>query len=366
MKEFSQEAVNTEVNKMVESQKVPNILICGQTGVGKSSVVNFIFNDDVALTGTGAPCTKDITLYLNANINIYDSEGYEIGSEKQAHYEQLLFDFLKSHKGLDDKAVNLVWYAVSGAGKRYTDLDIKLIKRIKDEGFPVCALLTKIDEMDGDQLNDMMSGLQKDLNDADIFRLSILSKDNKEIAEYCDWDALIDWSYNHLSDVLRDRFVGSLREGLELKRKHANIAIGLATTAAAAVGASPIPFSDAALLVPIQTAMILRITSLYGIKLADGSITSLASSLIMTNLGKAAVGGLLKFIPIVGTIIGGVINASVASVLTGVLGKTLSELCYKQCKDSLEGKPKSFNIETILSSTSFISAVSDRFKKEKS
>lgn len=46
-------------------------------------------------------------------------------------------------------------------------------------------------------------------------------------------------------------------------RSSAQAAIHTASVAAATVSASPIPFSDAALLVPIQTTMITAIYNLY-------------------------------------------------------------------------------------------------------
>jgi uncharacterized protein (DUF697 family) len=281
------------------------------------------------------------------------------------HYEKLIFDFLETHKGADADAVHLVWYAVSSV-TRLTDLDVKLVKRIKAEGFPVCVLLTKIDELDEDQLNEMMQDLACDLPGIDVFRLSIKARFDKGIASLCDWDKRITWSYNHLSEVFRDILVAALREGLELKHKRAGVAIAIAATAAGAVGGvAVLPFSDALALVPIQTGMIMRILSLYGIKLKDGAVASFASGALMTNIGKAAAGSLIKLIPGVGTIIGGLVNGGVASSLTTALGVTLSEVCYKYCKDILEGKPVTIDLEAILSSGAFMSQVAAKFKEQK-
>lgn len=52
---------------------------------------------------------------------------------------------------------------------------------------------------------------------------------------------------------------------LKAKRKQANEAIATAVTAAGAAAAIPIPFSDAAILVPIQVAMVAKIIDLYGV-----------------------------------------------------------------------------------------------------
>jgi uncharacterized protein (DUF697 family)/GTP-binding protein EngB required for normal cell division len=364
MREYSQEKVDEAINEMLKRAKIPNVLICGQTGTGKSSAVNFLFRDKVADVGEGEPCTRDIHLYRNESVNIYDSEGYEIGSEKQTHYEVMLFDeFLSKKKGLrDENAVHLIWYAISGAGTRFTELDIKLIKRMEAEHFQVCVLLTKIDEMDEDQLETMLRELKKELPPIGIFRLSI-DKD-PAIQKHCDWDNLIAWSHSKLPDIFKNRFVSGLKAGLEEKKEQAHISIAIATTAAAAVGVSPIPFSDAALLVPIQTTMILTILSIYGIKIADSSILSLVGSVSISALGKAAAGSIIKLIPGLGSIVGAAINATVAGTITGAIGKALIEICHKQCMDMLDGKNIPFNIETIITSPSFLFQVKGLLKEK--
>jgi uncharacterized protein (DUF697 family)/GTP-binding protein EngB required for normal cell division len=368
MKEYSPESVDREVAKTLQAQKAPNILICGQTGVGKSAAVNYIFNESVAMTGDKAePCSEGITLFRNSTVNIYDSEGYEIDYENQKRYEKLIFDdFLAQHRGnLEAGAVHLVWYAVSGGAVRFTDLDVKLVKRIKAEGFPVCVLLTKIDEMNEEQLNDMMRSLTRDMPGVDVFRLSIYARKDEGLAKFCDWDKLTDWSYSRLPGVFKERFVQALRGRLDLKHKQATAVVATATTAAAAVGASPIPFSDAALLVPVQTGMIMGIAGIYGIHVGKAAISSIASSVGISALGKSVAGGLIKLIPGFGTIAGAIINASVAGTITGALGGAFSELCYKQCKDSLDGNPPAIDIEQILTAPSFIAEVIKRAKEAK-
>ena len=364
MKEYSQEAVNTEIEKIWKEKKTPNVLICGQTGAGKSSVVNFLFEDDVAEIGNkGEPCTKDIKLFPGTAVNIYDSEGYEIGGDKQSHYQSMIFnDFLLKPENQKIGGVHLIWYTISAAGKRYSETDIALIKTIAREKYHLCILLTKIDELTEEQLDKIYNDLKKELPNVKIFKLSNIR--DEEVQKFCDWDKLEEWSRNALPDVYRDRFVSGLRSGLSEKRKQADVAILAATAAAGAVGASPIPFSDAALLVPIQTGMILHILALYGIKLAAGTITSLIGTLGVSSLGKSAAGSIIKLIPGVGTIVGAVINASIASTITGAIGKALSEICHKQCKDMLDGKKITFDLEKILSSQSFLTSVKQIMQKE--
>lgn len=173
--EYSQEKLDEELRKFQETFKKPNILICGQTGAGKSSIVNFIFKDDVAKVSNAKPCTTDITLYKGEDVNIFDSEGYEMGKEE--HYKEMLFDnFLckNEHKGIDgDESVHVVWYVINGAGKKITDYDALLLKRILAEKYKVCIIISQIDQMTMTQLNELVNGAKAITNsivNVSIFR----------------------------------------------------------------------------------------------------------------------------------------------------------------------------------------------------
>ena len=90
--------------------------------------------------------------------------------------------------------------------------------------------------------------------------------------------------------------------------------------AAAATAASPIPFSDAALLIPIQTTMITSLYKANGANISQGVIDGAFKANLISGLGKSLAGNLLKFIPGVGTIAGGTINATVSVAFTEALG----------------------------------------------
>lgn len=100
-------------------------------------------------------------------------------------------------------------------------------------------------------------------------------------------------------------------------------------------GAVPIPFSDAALLIPTQMTMIAGITVVFGIDVNKGIITALLSSTLGTGgatvLGKTVVSNLLKLIPGAGSVVGGVISAATAGVITAALGEayiSVMEMVY--------------------------------------
>jgi len=350
--DYSKEKLDEELNKINEETKTPNILICGQTGIGKSSAINYIFREEVAKTSSSEPCTREIIKYKGDQVTIFDSEGYEIGSEKQEKYEGMIFDdFLLERKDINntEEAIHIIWYGISGAGKRITDLDISLINRILKEGYKVGILLTKIDEMDQTQLDDMEKTLKSEFKQIPFFKLSI----DDNLLEYTEWEQLIEWSHSMLPEVCRARFVSALKGNLILKKKEANITIGLAASAAAGVAFSPIPFSDSALLIPIQTAMVIKILSIYGYRADKSAIVSLIGSSAVSSLGKTLVGSLIKLFPGVGTIVGASINATIASSLTFAIGKSLLEIVHDQAKKNIDGEEVIFDIGSIIEGEMF-------------
>ena len=64
----------------------------------------------------------------------------------------------------------------------------------------------------------------------------------------------------------------------------------------------------------------------------------------MTLIGKTLAGSLLKLIPGVGSLVGGTINAAVASSLTYSLGYALTKLAEMLYLKILDGK---FNTDTL-------------------
>src|SRR5690606_19569099 len=60
-----------------------NLAVFGKTGVGKSTLINAVFGEDVAPTGIGEPVTMDGHLYVHRSgfLGLYDTRGLEIGND---------------------------------------------------------------------------------------------------------------------------------------------------------------------------------------------------------------------------------------------------------------------------------------------
>ncbi|OTP09490.1 hypothetical protein A5844_002268 [Enterococcus sp. 10A9_DIV0425] len=122
----------------------------------------------------------------------------------------------------------------------------------------------------------------------------------------------------------QDQFEGLFEEFLkgadEQTRKKCHTTIHAATLTAAIIGCSPIPFSDAFLLVPVQLTMMARLHKIFGQSWSESLGKSVSKELVVVSLGKSAVGNIVKVVPGVGTITGAAINATVASTITEALG----------------------------------------------
>jgi uncharacterized protein (DUF697 family) len=126
---------------------------------------------------------------------------------------------------------------------------------------------------------------------------------------------------DELLDTLQNVQIACLAE----KKKHAQAAVATATLAAAGEGAAPIPFADAALLVPTQLGMIASITVIFGFDVNKSILTAFLSSTLgaggATILGKTVVANILKLIPGAGSVAGGAISAATAGLITAALGE---------------------------------------------
>ena len=160
--------------------------------------------------------------------------------------------------------------------------------------------------------------------------------DEEYVAKAYGLDRLIDVMSESLPDELQDTLQNVQKASLESKKKHSQAAVVTAVAAAFGEGFAPIPFSDAAVLIPTQVAMIASITTIFGMEVNKSLLTGFVSSTLgtagATVLGKTIVSNLIKLIPGVGTVVGGLISGSTASLLTTALGEAyiiLMEMIYK-------------------------------------
>lgn len=343
----------------------PNVMLLGTSGAGKSSLINKVFRRDIAPVSDVKPETRGYdTVYMGADygstVNLVDTAGYEMG-QGETYYSEVRKTILK---GIDGSPVHVIWYCIPVTNERVQEMDFDILQKLMQEKSireRICIVFTKCDEdtKDGSKAKDLKRAVDKSL----AFPIRSFETSANEKVDL-DLDKLIEWSASVIDDVdLRNNFIAAQMRDLEMKREYAKKIISVSAAEAGVVGAVPIPFSDAVLLVPVQVTMIGKVIDVYGVSNLVNISTAVISDAIITNLGRSIVSNILKMIPVVGKIVGAVINAGVAAALTGAVGYAASELCYQNVKKFLEGRPVVW--DSIFESGEFSRLVKDNFKNRR-
>jgi uncharacterized protein (DUF697 family)/GTP-binding protein EngB required for normal cell division len=303
-----------------------NVLIAGRTGVGKSTLINTLFNGNMAATGQGRPVTKDIR-EINKDgipISLFDTRGLEMAAYRQTvdDLKKLILD--RASERDSNRHIHVGWICVHEDGRRVEDAEILLQDLVADH-VPLLAVITKSRSDQGFRA-EVQRLLPKTRNVIRVRALAEKMDDGHEL-NLMGLEELIEATSEIIPDGKRRAFAAAQKVSIDYKKKQAHRVVMGAVSAAVAVAASPIPFSDAAALVPIQVGMMAGISAAFGLELSTGFLTTLVGSVVgaggATLIGRTIVAGLLKCIPGVGTVAGGAISAATAGLLTTALGE-----CY--------------------------------------
>ena len=129
-----------------------NVLILGKSGVGKSSLLNYLWGDNVAKVGAGKPQTGegvypyDPIKFKNIDIAIYDSYGLE--ANKASRWHKIIEDEVKKHDCNIDPLdwFHSVIYCVDAKRARIEEFEIEeILKPLANKGNRICFALTKCD-----------------------------------------------------------------------------------------------------------------------------------------------------------------------------------------------------------------------------
>ena len=127
---------------------------------------------------------------------------------------------------------------------------------------------------------------------------------------------------------------------LESMEKKAMVAVTSATAAAASVGLLPIPLADSITLIGIQVGMMVGINAIFKIDIKRDAIKSLIYGALGVSgagtIGRAVFSSIIKVIPGIGSITGGILASVIGGTLTLSLGKTYIEICKSIKRGSLD------------------------------
>ena len=313
-----------------------NLAVFGKTGAGKSTLINAIFADSVAATGVGRSVTRGLDYYAHPGglLGLYDSEGFETGTAGDvilAGLRQLVED---RRVRPTSEHIHAVWYTVRWSDRRFELPQQAFVRGLADLGLPVILVLTQVPTKNGQvhpealEFGGFIDSLQLPLVNHTMYTNALA--DAFTGADVFGMDALLNATYQVVPDVATAALTAVQKLDWERKRQAARRVIRQAVAVSGGVGAAPIPFADAGLLVPTQVAMIARITAVYGLPPDRSRALAAAASVALTGgatmAGRYLAGTLLKFVP-GGAVVGSVISGTVAASLTQAVGQAWCRVC---------------------------------------
>lgn len=318
------------------------VVVLGRTGVGKSTLVNAVFGESLAETGIGAPITRTSHLYSREGVGlaVIDTKGIEIGEDTEALLTDLRTLVAHSRTRAPEERIHVAWFCVQAGDLRIQDGERAVMAELDRLGVPVLLVMTKVPRVDG-----------RNHPDAVAFHHAIQAMGLPVVGGRA-WpvmavsDSFAGWPAHGLADLVEQTrlaapdgvaaaFVAAQRVDLEAKAKESGKVVAAAAVQAAAAAATPIPFADAALLVPIQLRMMSRIALLHNVPVDRATMLALGSVAATTGAGRSLATGLVKLIPGAGTVVGGMIGAGVASSVTAAMGHAWIAVCARYGRDGL-------------------------------
>lgn len=123
-----------------------NVLTIGKSGVGKSSLVNYLFDTTKCKTGSGEPQTKKLFETISYNyskelvLRLTDTKGLE-PKEYEKWLENITENITEKEKSGIREQYHAILYCINAGADRIEDSELKIVSELS-ELFPIGIVLT--------------------------------------------------------------------------------------------------------------------------------------------------------------------------------------------------------------------------------
>lgn len=315
-----------------------NILVIGDSGVGKSTLINAVLGEEIAETDFGDKgTTKELKVYESdvLDFRIIDTVGFEPSFFKRMRAVNAVKKWSKTavKEGRENSNINVIWFCVEGTSSKLFPEAIKSLSKATSmyPSVPIIVVITKSyskpeREKNIHMVEEVFGKLKSSKNLKGIIPVVALiyEIDEEQFVAQEGITELIDMTYDLIPEGMQAAKKDIEAFKLNRKRSFAQTAIATFTLSAVAIAAIPIPLSDALLLSPLEIGEINSLAKIYGIKNDKNSKRFLNTVVEAGTVGVAAKAAInaLKAIPAI-NLAASVINAAVAGAI--VLG--IGEVC---------------------------------------
>lgn len=302
-----------------------NVLIAGRTGVGKSTLINSVFQGNFATTGQGRPVTKNTREITKEDVplSVFDTRGLEM-ADFSSTLESLESFISERHSEPDQKKhIHVAWVCIAEDSRRVERADEELTVMLS-KFVPVIGVITKARADQG--FRDEVQNLLPQSKNIVRVRAILEQDDDGHTRPPMGLVELVELTMELFPEGHKSALAAAQKADLALKRNRAHKIVAGAAVTAFGIGVVPIPLSDAVPLVSLQIGMLARISAVYGLSFSSAFLSTLVASTvggaIAALTGRLIVGGLLKLFPGVGSVVGGAISGSTAAAITTSFGET--------------------------------------------
>ena len=173
------------VKKKICEIKHLSIIIGGRSGVGKSTLINAMFNQNLAKTGIGQIQTKEVFAYTSQKINflkLFDTRGIELNEEFGP--DTILSEILKiienEKKKIEknkidncDDYIQCIWYCING--NIIEEKEIEILKKLKNNNYSIPIIVVYTYTSSKEIAKKIKNDLESEFNN-DIHFVSVLAQ----------------------------------------------------------------------------------------------------------------------------------------------------------------------------------------------